>query len=217
MKFELNLKLLDEEERKIVKRVYRFLDKELKKKFLSPAHKIDHYVRVFNLAMLILEKEKVEADPLVIGLATLLHDIGELKSYESKLKHADKSAEIAKKFLKKLGLEETRINSIVYAIKVHRFTKGHIKPKSIEAKILQDADRLDALGSIGLARCLMPAGALDRDLYNKNDPFAISRKLNDKKYTIDHFYVKLLKLPSLMNTKTARKMAKEGLRFLKNF
>jgi len=214
---KLDLSLFDKNSKQIISKTYSFLKKELKKKSLSPAHKIDHYERVFNLAMRIIKKEKRRADPLIVGVAALLHDIGELRSFKSKMKHVDISVKIARKVLRELNFPSNKVKDVIYAIETHSFTKGHIKPKTFEAQVLQDADRLDALGAIGLARCLMPAGVWDRALYNPKDPFAKKRKLNDIKYTIDHFFTKLLKLPSLMNTKTGRKIARRRVKILKEF
>ena len=211
------MSLFNKEERDFIVKIYDFLKKELNKKVLSPAHMLDHYERVFNLAMKIIKEEKVSVDVLVVGAAALLHDIGEMRSYESKLRHVEESVKIARKVLKELGFPGEKIEDVVYAISVHSFTKGHVRPRTLEAQILQDADRLDALGAIGIAKCLMPSGAWERQLYHYDDPFASKRKLNDKEYAIDHFYVKLLKLPSLMNTKTGKRLAKRRVKILEMF
>ncbi len=213
----LNLSLYNEKEKQLIQKTYTFLKEELNKKLLSPAHMLDHYERVHNLAMKIIKEEDLKVDVLVVGVAALMHDIGEMRSYESKLRHVEESVNIAEKVLKNFGLSANKIKDIIYAISVHSFTKGHIKPETLEAQVLQDADRLDALGAIGIARCLMPSGAWGKQLYHYDDPFANNRKLNDKEYAIDHFYVKLLKLPSLMNTNTAKKMAQERVKILKEF
>src|SRR3989344_864713 len=119
-----------------------------------PGHNFLHIMRVHELAKHIAQKEK--ADLLIVEAAALLHDIG--RKYElinPKINHADKSAELALPFLKtliKIGFPSDKINPVLYAIRNHRFTKGII-PDTIEARVLQDADKLDALGAAGIMRC----------------------------------------------------------------
>jgi uncharacterized protein len=97
---------------------------------------------------------------------------------------------------------------------VHSYTK-RVVPASLEARILQDADRLDALGAIGIARTFSVGGSENRTLYNPNDPFCrLNRNLDDKQWTLDHFQTKLLKLEGSMHTKTAKKIARERTRFM---
>lgn len=90
----------------------------------------------------------------------------------------------------------------------HSF-RAAVSPESVEAQIVQDADRLDGLGAIGLARCFAVAGLLKRPLLSENDPFCLDRQPDDTNFTIDHFFVKLLKLHESLNTKSGRQ---EGLR-----
>jgi uncharacterized protein len=84
-------------------------------------------------------------------------------------------------------------------------------------KILQDADRLDAIGAIGIARVFATGGSLKRPFYNIDDPFCKTRKPDDKIWTVDHFYRKLLKLESLMNTKSGKMEAKKRTKILEDF
>ncbi|RQW80581.1 MAG: phosphohydrolase, partial [Methanothrix sp.] len=97
-----------------------------------------------------------------------------------------------------------------------RFSKG-IVPKTLEAKILQDADRLDAMGAIGIARVFMTGGTLGRALYNPDDPFCRAREPEDGLWNLDHFYRKLLKLEAGMHTKTARQMAEKRADVLRRY
>jgi len=90
-------------------------------------------------------------------------------------------------------------------------------PKTLEGQILQDADRLDALGAIGIARVFATGGSLKRPFYNIDDPFCKRRIPDDKIWTVDHFFQKLLKLESLMNTKSGKAEAKKRTRILKEF
>ena len=111
--------------------------------------------------------------------------------------------------------EELR-QKISYAVQVHRYSYG-IVPTTLEAKILQDADRLDALGAIGIARLFMTGGSLRRELYSPLDPFCRTRKPDDGTWSLDHFYRKLLKLELGMHTMVGKKLAKKRTAFLKNY
>lgn len=90
-------------------------------------------------------------------------------------------------------------------------------PKTLEAKILQDADRLDALGAIGLARMLMVSGALARPLYDSTDPLAQNRDPDDTAFALDHFQTKLFTLADTMQTVTARQIAEERTQYMRSF
>jgi uncharacterized protein len=92
-----------------------------------------------------------------------------------------------------------------------------VEPLTLEAKILQDADRMEALGAIGLARVFYTAGQMDQRLFDADDPLALRREPDDQQYSLDHFKVKLFKLPSLMNTATGRKLADERVGYLRQF
>ncbi|MDB6113967.1 MAG: hypothetical protein JWQ62_912 [Lacunisphaera sp.] len=105
---------------------------------------------------------------------------------------------------------------IAHAIAAHSFTAG-IAPDTIEAKVVQDADRLDAIGATGLARCLMLGGALGRPLYAAEDPFCEKRAPDDRVATVDHFYTKLLKLEGTMQTESGRREARVRTEFLREF
>lgn len=105
---------------------------------------------------------------------------------------------------------------IAHAIEAHSFTAG-IPPRTIEAKVVQDADRLDALGAVGLARCLMLGGALGRPLYAADDPWCEERPADDRAACVDHFYTKLLKLEDTMQTAAGRAEARRRTAFLRRF
>jgi len=172
----------------------------------DPAHDFSHALRVYRNAKVIGKKEG--ADMEVLLLAALLHDAG------SGSKHQERSAESeAKKlatveeFLKNRNLPEDVIKKVLRAVEVHSFSKG-IEPATLEAKVLQDADRLDAIGAIGIARVFLTGGALGRDLYNPEDPFCKGREPDDERWNLDHFYRKLLKLEDGMHTETAKRLAR---------
>jgi uncharacterized protein len=127
-----------------------------------------------------------------------------------------KSAEESKKILKKLDFSEKEIQIVSDAIRDHSFSRGKT-PTTLEGKILQDADRLDAIGAIGIARVFAVGGSEKRPFYEKEDPFCKTRIPDDRTWTLDHFYKKLLKLESQMNTKYAKIEAKKRTKVLKNF
>ena len=186
------------------------------KKILSgrdPAHDFYHIMRVYKNAEMIGPPEGSNMDILLP--AVLLHDIviypkGSSKSSRS----SDESADLAEDILHRHGYSQYQITRICYCIRVHSYTK-RVVPASLEARILQDADRLDALGAIGIARTFSVGGSENRTLYNPDDPFfRLNRNLDDKQWTLDHFQTKLLKLEESMHTETAKKIARERTRFM---
>ena len=126
------------------------------------------------------------------------------------------SAKKSKKILAKLDFSKEEIVIVLDAIISHSFSQNKV-PKTLEGKILQDADRLDALGAIGIARVFATGGSLKRPFYNIDDPFCKKRIPDDHTWTVDHFFQKLLKLESLMNTKSGKAEAKKRTRILKEF
>ncbi len=181
----------------------------------DPAHDFDHILRVYKTAEMLSKKEK--ANTKLVRAAALLHDIITFPKNDSLSKSsAIKSAEEAKKLLEKYNFSSDEITIVTDAIRDHSYSRNKI-PKTIEGKVLQDADRLDALGAIGIARTFAVAGAENRPLYNDLDPFCESRDPNDKRWTIDHFFNKLLKLENMMNTKSAKSEAKRRTQIIKNY
>jgi len=115
-----------------------------------------------------------------------------------------------------MDYSDDEITLISNAIRDHSFSQNRI-PDTIEGKILQDADRLDAIGAIGIARTFSVPGSENRHFYNNDDPFCKKHTPDDQQWTLDHFYRKLLKLESLMNTKSAKIEAKRRTKILKNY
>lgn len=184
----------------------------------SPAHDFQHVFRVYNNAKLISKEENI-GDAEIVLAAALLHDLivypkGSIKSTNS----ADESAEIAKKILQEhKSYPRDKIEKVADIIKIHSYSKKLV-PKSIEGKILQDADRLDAIGAIGLARAFSVGGSENRRLYNPIDPFCSSeRQLDNVLWTLDHIESKLMVLRNSMHTKTAKKIAYQRTEFMKLF
>jgi uncharacterized protein len=179
------------------------------------AHDLSHIRRVVANSEKILLHES--ADREVVIAAAWLHDCVILpKNHPDRKRASTMAAEKANDFLMASGFPKSKIEAVSHAIEAHSFS-AKIKPETIEAKIVQDADRLDALGAIGIARCFLVGGQIDRPLYNPNDPFCKSRNPDDLKWTIDHFYTKLFKLPETMNTESARQEAKERIDFMEKY
>ena len=179
------------------------------------AHDFEHTMRVYKNAQKICKQEK--ANEKLILSAALLHDIVSYPKSDKRSKTSSiESAKKSKKILEKLDFSKEEITIVSDAISSHSFSQKKI-PKTLEGKILQDADRLDALGAIGIARVFATGGSLKRPFYNIDDPFCKRRTPDDKTWTIDHFFQKLLKLESLMNTKSGKAEAKKRTRVLKEF
>ncbi|WP_055444021.1 HD domain-containing protein [Lacinutrix himadriensis] len=178
-----------------------------------------HIERVYNNALLIAKKEDV--DVLVVSLAALLHDIA-----DSKFHDGDDSVgpRIAQEFLFKENVSSETIEHVVNIIANMSFNKsleGALAFTSKELEVVQDADRLDAIGAIGIARCFNYGGFKDRALYNPE--IAPNLNMSKEEYkkstapTINHFYEKLLLLKDKMNTKTGKQIAQERHHYMEGF
>ena len=182
-----------------------------------PAHDFQHVLRVYKNAEMISRQEEGELVDLDIVLAAaLLHDLivypkGTMKTINS----ADDSAEIAKKILLEYkNYPRDKIEKVSDIIRTHSYSKKLV-PGSLEGKILQDADRLDAIGAIGLARTFSVGGSESRCIYNPVDPFWESeRQLDNAQWTLDHVRSKLMVLKNSMHTKTAKKIAEGRTEFM---
>ncbi len=153
----------------------------------NPSHGFDHVLRVVKFCETLGREE--DADMEILLPAAYLHDIArDLEDRDPSLDHSKYGAKTACEFLKTLG--NRKADEIAYTIEVHRFSTG-IVPKTLEAKILQDADRLDALGAIGIYRTIFHSAGSGRELSE----------------TINHFEKKILKLKDMMNTESAKKIA----------
>ena len=161
--------------------------------FCVSAHDEGHVERVLRIARYIAEREGASIE--VVETAAKLHDIA--RNVEN---HAIESAKIAKKILEREGRSKEFIDAVVHAIEAHSFS-SEVEPRTLEAKILSDADKLDAIGAIGVARAFLYSGERGRSIED----------------TIRHFEDKLLKLGNMMYTETARSIAKRRHEFLKLF
>jgi len=181
----------------------------------DPAHDFEHVMRVYNNAHKIAKQEK--ANQKLVLSAALLHDIVSYPKSNSRSKLSSlESANKSKLILKEFDFTSEEITIVSDAIEDHSFSQSKI-PQTLEGKILQDADRLDALGAIGIARVFATSGSLNRPFYNINDPFCNKRNPDDNLWAIDHFFNKLLKLESMMNTKSGKIEAKKRTKVLKVF
>lgn len=177
------------------------------------AHDIAHTERVVKNALMLAELESCDEE--IVMAASWLHDCVLIPKNHPDRKHASRlAARKATTYLNSIEFKKEKIPKVAHAIEAHSFSAG-IKPQTIEAKIVQDADRLDALGAIGIARCFAVGGLLTRPIYDSADPFCESRDPNDEEWTIDHFYTKLFTLPDMMNLESAKKEAEERVRFMK--
>lgn len=183
------------------------------------SHDLGHFQRVWKAAQYINKEEGGIADPLILLTAAYFHDLVSLpKNHPERKKSSWLSAERTAGLLEGLftGFPPAKIAGVRHAIHAHSFSAG-VEPLTAEAKILQDADRLEALGAIGLARVFYTAGQLGQKLFDEVDPLAAGRELNDQLYALDHFSVKLLKLPARMNTVTGKRLATQNADYLTRF
>lgn len=181
----------------------------------DPAHDLLHFKRVVKTAKLLCEKENAKSE--VVIPAAWLHDFAIIPKNDSRRSMASQlSADVAVQFLKELNYPEKYFEEIAHAIAAHSFS-ANIEAKSIEAKIVQDADRLDGLGAIGLARCFATAGLMKRAFYSEQDPFCTERKIDDSKFTIDHFFAKLFKTADTLKTEWGRIEGAQRVAVMKNY
>ena len=191
------------------------LKPKIKHYFKGISHDFFHTERVYNLVLKIAAKEGGDIE--VIKAAALLHDIARYKEDENPmLCHAEESAKLAPKILKSIGFPEQKTDKVIHCILVHRYSKG-LKAETKEAKILQDADRLDAIGAIAAARLFSFSGTMKRPIY---DPDIKPKEEydGDSETSINHFYEKILKIkPEPFNTETAKKIAEERHDFIEKY
>ncbi len=178
-------------------------------------HDFWHTLRVYNVAKEIAKKEKCDIE--IVCLAALLHDFD-----DAKITNSTNELENATKWLNENNYPEERINQIKDIINTISFKGIDTKiPETIEGRIVQDADRLDAIGAIGIGRTFAFGGAKEREMWNPNEHYM--ETMNEEEYrknkgsTINHFYEKLLKLKDMMNTDTAKEIAEHRHRYMELF
>ncbi len=181
----------------------------------DPAHDWAHIGRVAKTAQELSKGQDVDLKCVLASV--YCHDLINLpKDHPDRKKASTLSAEEARPLLLEAGFNEVEITMISQAVIEHSFSKG-LKPSSLTARILQDADRLDALGAIGILRCAAVNTQMKSTFYDPFDPLAEQRELNDSKFMLDHYYVKLFKLPELMNTSKGQELARTRVEFMKDF
>jgi uncharacterized protein len=179
------------------------------------AHDDSHIQRVVAAARRLAEAEGAEL--AVVIPAAWLHDcVSVPKSSPERSRASRLAAAAATAFLAAIGYPAAHLAAIGHAIETHSFS-ANLAPATLEACVVQDADRLDALGAIGIARCLMLSGALGRRLYDPAEPFPQGRPLDDSRNTIDHFYCKLLGLAERMQTAAGRAEAERRTAAMRAF
>ena len=179
------------------------------------AHDAQHLRRVVANAYRITLVEN--ADWLVVMPAAWLHDCVVVpKSSPDRNQASALAARQAIEWLVAHDWPHGRLDQIAHAIEAHSFSAG-IAPRTLEAQVVQDADRLDALGAVGLARTLMLGGAMGRDFYSPDDPLCAVRLPDDSRYSLDHVFTKLLKLEATMQTATGKAEAHSRTEFLRGF
>ncbi|MEL6677586.1 MAG: HD domain-containing protein [Pseudomonadota bacterium] len=180
------------------------------------AHDIHHARRVWGNARRIAEAEGA-GDLRIIAAAAYLHDLVNLrKDAPDRHRASAQSGAKASRVLAALGFTEAEIEAARHAIRAHSYSAG-IPPETIEAKIVQDADRLESLGALGLARAFHVGGVLGRGLLDGEDPFAERRAVDEQAYSLDHFQTKLLSLPAQFQTASGRAMAEARAEVLRDF
>ncbi len=192
-----------------------FLDLLEKYSVRDSAHDHHHIHRVVTNARRLTTAEN--ADLLVVMPAAWLHDCVIVPKSSPHRKQASiLAARQTVAWLEEHQWPHGRLDEIAHAIEAHSFSAG-IAPLTIEARVVQDADRLDALGAVGLARTLMLGGELRREFYAAVDPFCESREADDSVYTLDHLYSKLLTLEDTMQTAAGKNEARQRTEFLRRF
>lgn len=182
----------------------------------DPSHDFSHAIRVLKTAEKIAGIEGASLD--IIVPSALFHDvISYPKNHPKRLLSSSESADWTKNLLEKeFSYTGVLARKVYEAIEVCSFTKG-IKPTSIEAKILQDADSLEATGAVSIMRTFSSGGIMKKKFYSQEDPFCDSRSPDDMKYSLDLFYTRLLVVSKRLHTKTAKKIAERRDKFLNKF
>lgn len=181
----------------------------------DPAHDISHVQRVVLNTKQLTELEQGNAHITIP--AAWLHDCVSVAKDSPLRKQASKlAAEEAIRYLASINYPASFLPRVFHAIEAHSFS-ANIETASLEARIVQDADRLEALGAIGITRCFLTGGSMGTPLYETKDPFARNREPDDRQYTLDHFYCKLMGLADSMKTDAGRAEAIKRTAYMQSF
>jgi uncharacterized protein len=178
-------------------KIIDFVERELSKSNIG-AHTFDHTMRVYSLSMRLCGK--LHVNKRVLEAAALLHDVGRPKETESNISHAILSGEMSRDYLAEIGYSDIEISQVIEAIRTHRFSEG-IEPTTIEGKILSDADKIDAIGAIGVYRAIAQAVVSERGIEG----------------FLNHADEKLLRLKDMIYTTPGKHLATERHEILKRF
>lgn len=179
------------------------------------AHDLAHVLRVVANAKRLAGSERARLE--VVLPAAWLHDCVTVPKDSPQRREASAlAARIAGEFLRDTAYPAGLIPAVEHAIEAHSFS-ARIPPRTPEARVVQDADRLDALGAVGIARCLMLGGAMGRALYDPSEPFPKVRRPDDSTNVLDHFYLKLFGLADTMTTEAGRKEARSRTAFMREY
>ncbi len=186
------------------------------KKFFSNSrgsHDWEHTLRVYNLCLHIGKEER--ADMEILEIAALLHDIGreEQDKCNGVVCHAERGAELAEEMLTDLGVSEEKIERIIHCIRAHRFRKGE-SPKSKEAKILFDADKLDSIGAVGVGRAFLFAGEIGAKLHDKNIDIEKTKEYSKDDTAYREYMLKRRRVKEKILTKEGKRLAEERHKFM---
>ena len=180
------------------------------------SHDRSHLLRVWRNASAIAEQEP-HCDRAILTAAVILHDCVAVEKNSPQRSKASRLASAqAREILAAFGWDPARIAAAAHAIEAHSFSAG-IAPRTTEARIVQDADRLDAIGAIGVARCFYIAGRMGSGLYDPADPSAVNRDLDDRRFALDHFRTKLFKLAANFQTRTGQALAEARTQTMRGF
>ncbi|KAI3636310.1 hypothetical protein MIR68_005662 [Amoeboaphelidium protococcarum] len=208
----------------LVENTKNFVRQYFEEKSYDPSHDYQHVERVYTLAMELYRQESATTaniNVMIVQLGALLHDVGDAK-YATK---EGEAVSVISKHLGELGCDRSLIEQVLYVVENVSFSKEkkriqqglHID-MTPELAIVQDADRLDAIGAIGIVRAFTFGGARNRPLYNPDTVYPQNQNTtNYSEATLDHFYEKLLKLKDMMKTESGRAMAQERHDFMLTF
>ncbi|SDR28922.1 HD domain-containing protein [Natronobacterium texcoconense] len=184
----------------------------------SPAHDWRHVQRVESLAETLLERHPESADEEILRLAVLLHDIGREKEDRGEIDdHSDWGAAEAERILEDLEASPETVEQVTHCVRSHRFSTGP-EPETLEAKLLSDADNLDALGAVGIARVFSFGGEIGSPIHGSSVlPDEIGAGGTDDESQYDHIHEKILQLADRMYTDVGRELADERTAFVREY
>lgn len=206
---------MDQLEQEIISAAATFAKDRMSR--LHSSHGWDHVERVVALAAKIASTEK-EADPFIIQVAALLHDIARIDEVDSTgiQCHAERGSRIAHEFLLQCGLQEKRAEHIRNCILSHRYRNEHA-PDTIEAKVLYDADKLDSIGAVGIGRAFLFSGEVGARLHNPDIDINLTEAYGKEDTAYREYIVKLRYISDKMLTNEGKRLAQERHRFMVDF